>query len=124
MLCGIESQEEAQQILSLLYYASRPLSTAEVIEALAVDINELECYDPGCRLTAGADDLRRICPGLIEIDSSSHTDQKSKIEVNTSTMTTDVVRIAHFSVQEYLLSDRIIRSRAVNFALSGPSQHG
>ena len=110
MLCSIESREEAQQILSLLCYASRPLSVDEVTEALAVDIDGLECYDPRSRFTGGADDLLRICPGLIEI--SLRTDG------------VQVVRIEHFSVQEYLLSDHIRISRATNFALSGPSQHG
>ncbi|RMZ90991.1 hypothetical protein DV736_g1777, partial [Chaetothyriales sp. CBS 134916] len=60
ILCGIESREEAQQILSLLCYASRPMSVDEVTEALAVDIDDLECYDPRSRFTGGADDLLRI----------------------------------------------------------------
>ncbi|RMZ88772.1 hypothetical protein DV736_g3997, partial [Chaetothyriales sp. CBS 134916] len=67
MLCGIESQEEAQRILSLLCYASRPLSVDEVTEALAVDIDDLECYDPSSRFTGGADDLLRIFERWIQL---------------------------------------------------------
>jgi len=134
MLCSIESQEEAQQLLSLLCYASRPLSVDEVTEALAVDIDDLECYDPRRRLIGGADDLLRLCPGLIEIDlrnriynnsgSKGSNDEGNKNNTSASILDVQTVRIAHFSVQEYLLSERVKQSRAANFALSGPSQHG
>ncbi|RMZ86570.1 hypothetical protein DV736_g6204, partial [Chaetothyriales sp. CBS 134916] len=110
ILCSIESREEAQQLLSLLCYASRPLSVEEVVEALAVDVDDLECYDPKSKFTGGAEDVLRICPGLIDI--SPRTDDNQ------------VLRIEHFSVQEYLLSDRIRKGKAADFALSGPSQHG
>jgi len=134
MLCNIESRDEAQQMLSLLCYASRPLSVDEVTEALAVDIDGLECYDPKSRFTGGADDLLRICPGLIEISLSSDKDNESDFDdqddeedednANSNTVGVQIVRIAHFSVQEYLLSERIRKSRAANFALSGPTEHG
>ncbi|OAG39695.1 hypothetical protein AYO21_06163 [Fonsecaea monophora] len=109
ILCGIKFKKDAQRILSLLCYASRPLSIDEVIEALAVDIDNRECYNPRRRSTGGADHLTRICPGLIEI--------------SLDILGTQGVRIAHFSVQEFLLSDRIRKGRAADFALSGPSQH-
>ncbi|EXJ88027.1 hypothetical protein A1O1_04954 [Capronia coronata CBS 617.96] len=110
MLCSIENPEEAQQILSLLCYASRPLSVDEVNEALAVDIDDLECYDPERRFTGGPDDVLLICPGLVAINLRNDGVQE--------------VRIEHFSVQEYLLSDRIRSGRAADFALLGPLQHG
>ncbi|OAP62723.1 hypothetical protein AYL99_01950 [Fonsecaea erecta] len=110
ILCSIESREEAQQILSLLCFASRPLSVEEVVEALAVDIDDLECYDPRSKFSGGAEDVLRICPGLIDITPRGDGVQ--------------MLRIEHFSVQEYLLSDRIRDGRAASFALSGPSQHG
>ena len=110
MLCGIKFKRDAQRILSLLCYALRPLSIEEVIEALAVDIDDLECYNPRRRSAGGANHLVRICPRLIEI--------------NLGTVCTQEVWIAHFSVQEYLLSDRFRSSEAANFALLGPLQHG
>jgi hypothetical protein len=96
MLCSIDSREEARQILSLLCYASEPLSVHEVAEAL--------------RFTGGADDILHVCPGLVEFSLDADGVQRA--------------RIGHFSVQEYLLSDRIRFGRAAYFALSGPSQHG
>ncbi|KAK5563056.1 hypothetical protein LTR43_011324, partial [Exophiala xenobiotica] len=110
MLCSIELRKEAQKILSLLCYASRPLSIDEIAEAFAVDIDELEYYDPESKFRGGPDDVLRICPGLVAINLRNDGIQE--------------VRIEHFSVQEYLLSDRIRSGRAAYFALSGPSQHG
>ncbi|KAK5422330.1 hypothetical protein LTR06_000587 [Exophiala xenobiotica] len=88
----------------------QPLSVGEVTEALAVDIDDLECYDPMRRFTGGADDVLRICPGLIELSLRADGVQE--------------IRIEHFSVQEYLQSDRIRTGRAADFALLGPPQHG
>src|ERR1700743_460396 len=62
MLCSIELQEEAQKILSLLCYASRPLSIDEVAEAFAVDIDDRESYNPESRFRGGPDEVLRICP--------------------------------------------------------------
>jgi len=151
MLCNIgdESREEAQQLLSLLCYSHRPLSVDEVIDAIAVDVDILECYDHSSKLT-GAEDLLRVCPGLIEIgfrhrmiDSYGHSDSDEEYDRDQGYDSCEdedfveergehykyatginTVRIAHFSVQEYLLSDRIGKSRAADFALLGPTQHG
>lgn len=138
ILCNIESPEEARQLLSLLCFASRPLSVDEIIEALAVDIDGLGRYDPASRFNDGADDLARICPGFIEIvleddepnvwvaDWSDEAEYApwSKRHKKAKSGSRWIVRIAHYSVQEYLLSDAIATSRASNFALSAPSQHG
>ncbi len=43
----------------------------------------------------GEDEIRRVCPGLIEVDVDSRWNRAT-------------VRIAHFSVQEYLESDRAV----------------
>ncbi|KAK5045846.1 hypothetical protein LTR84_008939 [Exophiala bonariae] len=110
LLCSIELREEAQRILSLLCYAIRPLSIEEILEALAVDIDDLECYDPRSKFSGGAEDVFRTCPGLVDIHLRTDGVQELRIE--------------HFSVQEYLQSDRIRSGRAADFALSGPLQHG
>lgn len=177
-------KEEAQQILSLLCFASRPMSVDELIEASAVDIDGKECYDPEKRFE-NADDLLRVCPGLIEIYSPSFEDDDSLADEsvqdfvedeeddkkhgrenedehnanswnegdekqgesnkeNNSVKGEDIdepgeddeaeksdikrgdnrpVRIAHFSVQEFLVSNRIKTSRAATFAMSDQQQH-
>ena len=60
MLRSTKLREETQQMLSLLCYASRPLLVNEVTEALVIDIDGLECYDPRRRYTGGVDDLLQI----------------------------------------------------------------
>ena len=125
MLCNIDEglTEEARQILTLLCFSSRPLTVAELIDGIAVDLNEPAGLDPRRRLQ-DVDDLLEICPGLIDIKAEaademlSMTDEDTKIENETP-----VVRIAHFSVQEYLESDRIKQQRAMAFGLSHASAH-
>lgn len=58
MLYGIdiESQDDAKRILALLCYSPRPLTVDEVIEALVVDLDDMECYDSDRKLES-ADDL-------------------------------------------------------------------
>lgn len=118
ILVGIthNRSERAQRILSLLCFSSRPLTVGEVIDAIAVDIHKAERYDCDRKLE-GADDLLRICPGLIEVGPFHRTVTTDGV------VGTQTVRVAHFSVQEYLLSDQIKQSRAADFALSGPMQH-
>lgn len=149
ILSGISEvwRNEAQQMLALLCFAARPLSVDEVIEARAVDI-DLECYRVDKRY-ADVDDILRICPGLIEVSSPSLEGDGVLIDKNPASLEEDsdeveqrwhnranesercqdiatdkrIIRIAHFSVQEYLVSDQIRSSHAAIFALSGPEQH-
>lgn len=118
ILLGIthSHSQRAQQILSLLCFSSRPLTVEEVIDAIAVDLHKAERYDRDRKLE-GADDLLRICPGLIEISLTRHE------HADATVLITQIVRVAHFSVQEYLLSNQIQQSRAADYALSGPIQH-
>lgn len=77
MLCeiGKESREEAQRILTLLCFSSRPLSVAEVIDALDVDVYDLQRYDCDRKLE-NSEDLLRICPGLIDIRARQRKDDE------------------------------------------------
>lgn len=111
ILCGIDegSIEEAQRILTLLCFSSRPLTVQEVIDGIAVDLHEPACLNLRRRLQ-DADDLCEICPGLIDVGN--------KIERRTPTL-----RIAHFSVQEYLESDRITQQKAAAFEIRSASAH-
>lgn len=96
-----------------------------MIEATAIDL-DLLCYDNGKRLI-DTDDLHRVCPGLLSITLAGHAD--SAVASENDKKTQDIVgasevRIAHFSVQEYLMSDRIKQSHASGFALPDSAQHG
>ena len=82
----------------------RPLTVRELIDSIAVDVDGVTGLNRKRRLQ-DADDIRYICPGLIDISPDSD-------EIGES------VRITHFSVQEYLKSERIRDQKAAFFSLN------
>ena len=87
--------EYAQSMLNILCCAVRPLSDQELLDALAVKVGKKFLYDPARRFN-NLDALEAICPGFIEVVT----------DFDTRNVT---VRIAHFSVQEFLEAERILR---------------
>ncbi len=111
ILLGIseDSIVDARRILTLLCCAKRPLTVPEIIEGIAVELGDNPRLDIDARLD-NEDDMHRLCPGLIEIDfHPGHTQP--------------TVRIAHFSVQEYLESERIQQHAVVAFGVKRPEAH-
>ncbi|KAK2814216.1 hypothetical protein FQN49_008257 [Arthroderma sp. PD_2] len=109
MLCKIDecSVKEARRMLTLLCYSARPLTVPELIDGIAVNLDEPAHLDHRCRLE-DSDDLYELCPGLIRITPPDDDREQT-------------VHLAHFSVQEYLQSDRIRRQKS-EFALQyGPA---
>ncbi|KAK0664020.1 ankyrin repeat, PH and SEC7 domain-containing protein secG [Cercophora samala] len=90
-----DSVEDARKVLTLLCTATRPLTISELIEAIAVELDPPNFNRDS--LFAGEEDILYICPGLLEFDKENN------------------VRIAHYSVQEYLESDRISKSKASRY---------
>ena len=125
MLLSIDegSYEEARRILTLLCFSSRPLAVSEVLHGIAVDLGEQACLDRA-RLLQDVDDLREICPGLIDFGPELREGIGSTTNPATDLTRPEVtVRIAHFSVQEYLESDRIRQQKAEFFAMSSINAH-
>ena len=116
MLCNVDKilVEDAQRILTLLCFAVRPLKVRELIDGIAVEIHGSKGLNRKRRLQ-DADDILRICPGLIEIGQDA-TQAEKTYEKEEYTPT---VRIAHYSVQEYLRSERIRQQKAANFSVNG-----
>ncbi|UQC84866.1 uncharacterized protein CLUP02_10362 [Colletotrichum lupini] len=81
-------------MLTILCCASKPLTVQELINALAIEIGATSFLNPDRQLP-DADSLLEICPGFTEVAIEPYTRLA-------------VIRIAHFSVQEYLESDRIL----------------
>lgn len=90
-------------MLTLLCTATRPLAVEELIDAIAVELGDDPRFNEDSRLM-DKDDIRRICPGFIEMDFQPDDDETT-------------VRIAHYSVQEYLESDRILASKTARFSV-------
>ena len=109
MLCKIDPAlvKDARRILTLLCFASRPLTLPELIDGIAVETIEPTGLNKDCRLE-DYDDIHDICPGFINLNVVDET---------------RVVQIAHFSVQEYLESDRIRQQKAMIFGLNSVGAH-
>ena len=109
MLCKIDPAlvKDARRILTLLCFASRPLTLPELIDGIAVETTEPTGLNKDCRLE-GYNDIHDICPGFIKFNVANKR---------------LIVQIAHFSVQEYLESDRIRHQKAMIFGLTSVKAH-
>ncbi|KAI9866190.1 MAG: hypothetical protein M1813_001751 [Trichoglossum hirsutum] len=125
ILCSIDKDwiEEVRRILTLLCFSSRPLTVEELIDGVAVDLHEPAYLNLRRRLH-DADDFHRLCPGLVDVgvkvnyETQVDSDRNNSIE-----RTVPILRIAHFSVQEYLESGRIRQQKAAPFALESALAH-
>lgn len=103
--------EDVRQILTVLCTSRVPLTTDEVIEAHTVDLKS-EPQHIDRKRAYSEDDIVDICLGLVEIASAK----------NFKGQNISLFRISHFSVQEYLQSDRILQQKASRFAIqNGPA---
>ena len=120
MLCNINYHliEDARRILTLLCYAKRPLTVGELIDGVAVEIHNHSTSLNLKRRLQDSNDIRDICEGFINIDFNvGSTTENEEAEL------TETVRIAHFSVQEYLESEHIQHQKAAKFSLTSVLAH-
>ena len=110
ILCNIpdEYSDYAISILRWLTYAERPLRLAELGELIAVNLLGDLWFDADIRFPDSRD-LLDIFPGLLQV------------EVNESE--NPIVRLAHFSVKEYLISERIKTQKPQKFWLPEIQSH-
>jgi Ankyrin repeats (3 copies) len=111
ILCAIDKEysQDAFRILQWLVYSARPLRIEEVVDVIAVDINDDPRFDLDRRLPDPRDILT-ICSSLV-------TTTMETIEQPSGTIAGDYVRLAHFSVKEYLVSKRIQDGPAAQFSI-------
>jgi len=113
ILCNIDDSNVAYalKILQWLTFSARPLSLEEIAEVVAIDVHDDPRFDPERRLAAPRD-VMTICSSLITIDGEEIVDYKvEKVERYTP------VRLAHFSVKEYLVSDRVCIGKASGYSI-------
>ncbi|KAF7506336.1 hypothetical protein GJ744_011909 [Endocarpon pusillum] len=106
ILCNIDEDHRryALKILQWLTYSVRPLRLEEVAEVIAIDVEESPRFDPEKRLPEPRDILT-ICSSLISLEEKAFANAQV------------IVRLAHFSVKEYLVSERIRHGRAKDYSL-------
>jgi ankyrin repeat protein len=111
MLSNIDtlSTEDAQRILRFLCCAKRELTVPELIEVIAIELGDNPTLNIDGRYS-GADDIRKVCPGLIEVD----VHQEGEL---------DTVRLSHYSVREYLESEQIRQHEVAKFGVDISESH-
>jgi hypothetical protein len=94
----------AIRILQFLTYSERPLTLGEAVDTLAVFPNEDPSFDPGFRMPE-SQEITSTCSSLISIVAREPLTlwESKKIRRGKGDMLE--VRLAHFSVKEYLLSE-------------------
>lgn len=85
------------RLLQFLAYSERPLRLDEAIDALAVDASSQPRFDAANR-TVIPEKISTYCAGLVIL---------VKRQANNNKTTVTEIQLAHFSVQEYLTSDRL-----------------
>ena len=143
MLTGIEEmlREEALVLLRWLAYAQSPPSLGELAEATIIDPTDAGGVDVDNR--GDIEDTLKILSGLITLESSERThedsdhsndeDAESEVsereDIGTSLASParrigrdTKIRLAHFSVKEYLESKRILLSNAKDFYLENAKE--
>jgi hypothetical protein len=105
---------DVQRALTLLCCAKRPLLVEELVQAIAVELGDPPKYNAERQLKS-SEDLQQICAGFIDIDvrfADGYGPGMEELNVFSIPDTRyEMVRIAHFSVQEFLRSDRIQTSK-------------
>ncbi|KAL8706555.1 MAG: hypothetical protein Q9201_000428 [Fulgogasparrea decipioides] len=112
ILCNIPEQyaEDAYKMLQWLTYSVRPLAITELAEVVAVNVDGSPWFECEARFPDPTEILS-VLSSLVTtevIDISSHIYEGPAI---------NIVRLAHFSVQEYLVSDRILQQTAKDYAI-------
>lgn len=112
ILCAIE-EEHSKYALSMLQWlvsSARPLRLEELAEIIAIDVDSSPRFDVERRFLNNRDALK-ICSSLVATVDVVN-DRFSGGETHTE------IKLAHFSVKEYLLSDRIRMGPARRYSVT------
>ena len=144
ILCNIDNHYNHYnryviKILQWLSFAARPLRLEELAEIVAIDVEETPRFDPERRWPEQRDILT-VCSSLItltnDFNEDSYEDSGSEFSADGDTDADSVgessdtegvmtyVRLAHFSVKEYLVSDRIDLGMASHYSIREMVAHG
>ena len=143
ILCNIDTQHksysrEILKILQWLAFSTRPLRLEELAEIVAIDVDETPRFDPERRWDEPQNVLM-MCSSLITLTTTGYNpfDKENGSEPNEASQDWNVVaetsdlegsktyvRLAHFSVKEYLVSDRIQQGPAAKYSIREIESHG
>ncbi|KAH8623087.1 hypothetical protein IG631_22244 [Alternaria alternata] len=103
----------AIRILQWLTFSARPLTVREVAEVVAIDVSRRPAFDCNEVLVDPLEALE-ICSGLVTVATDGPHYLKT---------TQRVLTLAHYSVQEYLVSDRIRQGPAKQYSMRDVECH-
>ncbi len=92
--------------MTWLAFSIRPLTLRELAEASIVDSTSSQPVKKSQRYL-NPKDVLKFLPGLVTIDYSIDSDVFQTSPSNDEVKKYGIVRLAHFSVKEYLVSKRI-----------------
>lgn len=114
MLQSIDEDFQPQVIASLKWLAcsTRPLTISMFAEVFVLPSTPDDGFEDITQLFSPMDVLKYF-PGLIVIDNGAAQEIHEHL----------LVRLSHFSIKEYLTSDRLLQSRASSFAFTESDAH-
>jgi hypothetical protein len=103
-----EDREYATRILQWLTFSARPLTVEEVAEVVAIDVTRNPAFDPDEVLEDPLEVLT-ICSSLVTVTTNETKGGFGPVQ--------RIIALAHYSVQEYLVSDRIKQGSAKEYSM-------
>jgi ankyrin repeat protein len=103
----LEHKKNAIRILQFLTYSERPLTVEEAVDAIAVNTEGDRHFNPEYRMF-DSHEISYYCSSLVvmvSVKGHSYDEDDERVEL----------QLSHFSVKEYLTSDRIDKAIAKSF---------
>ena len=112
---GQDYRQYALKLLQWLTYSKQPLSLLQLAEVVAIDEDEDPRFDPERRFPE-PEDILLICSSLVTTTEEDEDtwDRTSLLRKRVKVVN---VKLAHFSVQEYLVSSQIMRGPAKEYSI-------
>ncbi|KAI4608314.1 hypothetical protein J4E83_009116 [Alternaria metachromatica] len=107
----------AMRILQWLTFSARPLSVEEVAEVVAIDDTRETVFNRDEVLVDPLEALE-ICSSLVVVTDDYRVERQGQVRPGLR-----IVALAHYSVQEYLVSDRIKQGPAKDFSMQSLECH-
>lgn len=96
-----EYEEEALKIFQWLCFSKRPMRLGEIVDILAVDLTSNFRFVPEQRLADPFDVLSIVGSTMVSVNTTAEND------MSTQTTENQELRLAHYSIKEYLISDSL-----------------
>ena len=124
LFCKSDSPEDLRTFLHWAALSARPITLEELAEAIAVNFQSENspCYDADCRYMDPRDALT-VCSGLVTTFEGTIRSSNSVYSRTNRGENSGIIKLAHMSVKDYLLSEHIAKGPARYFSLNAKIAH-